>query len=180
METRSNFGSQKFGTTKIRNDNEDSYASINLPLTLSPPSARADTLEASFFGAQSLRVGVRLAILRFSISCQSLVKSYGHVGREFELRPFSAGSVLTLRNRIEPLTSTTSVERTPRKMQSTKLTPSITAPGKLVIHITRGLFVLLTFSRLTLNKKSRVSAFDSLRTNKSTYWAKLLTRKIRT
>jgi hypothetical protein len=47
METRSNFGSQKFGTTKIRNDNEDSYASINLPLTLSPPSARADTLEAS-------------------------------------------------------------------------------------------------------------------------------------
>ena len=40
METRSNFGSQKFGTTKIRNDNEDSYASINLPLTLSPPSAR--------------------------------------------------------------------------------------------------------------------------------------------
>ena len=45
METRSNFGSQKFGTTKIRNDNEDSYASINLPLTLSPPSRRADTLE---------------------------------------------------------------------------------------------------------------------------------------
>src|SRR6266436_413459 len=37
METRSNFGSQNFGTTKIRNDNEDSYASINLPLTLSPP-----------------------------------------------------------------------------------------------------------------------------------------------
>src|SRR5947207_2377401 len=28
METRSNFGSQKFGTTKIRNDNEGSYASI--------------------------------------------------------------------------------------------------------------------------------------------------------
>src|SRR5262249_1908767 len=35
METRSNFGSQKFLTTSIRNDNEDSYASINLPLTLS-------------------------------------------------------------------------------------------------------------------------------------------------
>jgi hypothetical protein len=47
METRSNFGSQKFGTTKIRNDNEDSYASINLPLTLSSPSARADTLEVT-------------------------------------------------------------------------------------------------------------------------------------
>jgi hypothetical protein len=35
METRSNFGSQKFGTTKIRNDYEDSYASISLPLNLS-------------------------------------------------------------------------------------------------------------------------------------------------
>jgi hypothetical protein len=35
METRSNFGSQKLWTIKIRNDNEDSYASINLPLTLS-------------------------------------------------------------------------------------------------------------------------------------------------
>ena len=70
------------------------------------------------------------------------VKSHGHVGREFKLRPFSAGSILTLRNKIEPLASTTSVERTPRKMQSTKLTPSITAPGKLAIHITRGLFVL--------------------------------------
>jgi hypothetical protein len=34
METRSNFGSQNFGTTKIRNDNEDSYASINLPLAI--------------------------------------------------------------------------------------------------------------------------------------------------
>jgi len=54
---------------------------------------------------------------------------YGHVGREFKLRPFSAGSILTLRNRIEPLASTTSVARTPRKTQSTKLTPSITAPG---------------------------------------------------
>ena len=30
METRSNFGSQKFGTTKIRNDSEDSYASIKV------------------------------------------------------------------------------------------------------------------------------------------------------
>ncbi len=37
--------------------------------------------------------------------------------------------------------------------------------------------MLLTFSRLTLNKKSRVSAFDSLRTNKSTYWAKPLMPK---
>src|SRR5213593_2723421 len=52
--------------------------------------------------------------------------AYGHVGREFKLRPFSAGSILTLRNRIEPLAFTTSVERTPRKMQSTKLTPSMT------------------------------------------------------
>src|SRR6266436_4515844 len=56
-------------------------------------------------------------------------ETYGHVGREFKLRPFSAGSILTLRNRIEPLASTTSVQRTRRKIQSTKLTPSITAPG---------------------------------------------------
>jgi len=48
-----------------------------------------------------------------------------------QLRSLSAGSILTLRNRIEPLASTTSVERTPRKMQSTKLTPSITAPGNV-------------------------------------------------
>jgi hypothetical protein len=45
---------------------------------------------------------------------------YGQVGREFRLRPFSAGSILTLRNRIEPLASTTSVERTLRKMQFNK------------------------------------------------------------
>ena len=32
-----------------------------------------------------------------------------------------------MRNRIEPLASTPSVERTPRKMQSTELTPSMTA-----------------------------------------------------
>ena len=64
--------------------------------------------------------GVRLAILRFSISCQLLVAAYGQVGREFKLRPFSAGSILTFRNRIELPASMTSVERTPRKMQSTK------------------------------------------------------------
>ncbi len=34
---------------------------------------------------------------------------YGHVGREFKLPPFSAGSILTLRNKIEPLASTTSL-----------------------------------------------------------------------
>src|SRR5882762_6207588 len=67
-------------------------------------------------------------------SCDSqstkLLRAHGHVGREFKLRPFSAGSILTLRKRIEPPASTTSVERTPRKIQSTKLTRSITAPGK--------------------------------------------------
>jgi len=69
--------------------------------------------------------------------------------------------MLTLLKRIELLASTNSVKRTPRKIQSTRLTPSITAPGKLVIHIylrtghiTRVLFVLLTSSRLMLNKKS--------------------------
>jgi len=36
--------------------------------------------------------------------------SHGHVGREFKLRPFSAGSILTLRKGIEPLASTTSVD----------------------------------------------------------------------
>src|SRR2546426_7377383 len=66
-----------------------------------------------------------------SLSTKLLVTAYGHVGREFKLRPFSAGSILTLRNRIEPPASTTSVERTPRKMQSTKLTPSITALGNV-------------------------------------------------
>jgi len=30
-------------------------------------------------------------------------ESYGQVGREFKLRPLSAGSILTLRNKIEPL-----------------------------------------------------------------------------
>src|SRR5439155_18207007 len=85
-----------------------------------------------------------------SQSAKLLVTAYGQVGLEFKLRPFSAGSILALRNRIEPLASTTSVERTPRKIQSTKLTPSMTAPGKLAIHINCGLFVLLTFSRRTL------------------------------
>ena|SRR2546427_5768364 len=60
-------------------------------------------------------------------------ETYGHVGREFKLRTFSAGSILTLRNKIEPLASTTSLPRTPRKMQSTRPTPSITAPGKLAL-----------------------------------------------
>src|SRR5437660_11204354 len=43
--------------------------------------------------------------LRFcdSQSAKLLVTAYGHVGREFKLRPFSAGSILTLRNRTEPL-----------------------------------------------------------------------------
>src|SRR5438309_8627465 len=54
---------------------------------------------------------------------------YGQVGASSDVGPSRAGSILTLRNRIEPLASTTSVERTPRKMQSTKLSPSITAPG---------------------------------------------------
>jgi len=70
--------------------------------------------------SKAKEIGVRLAILRFSISGQVVVKTHGHVGREFKLRPFSAGSILTLRNRIEPLASTTSLARTPRKMQSNK------------------------------------------------------------
>ncbi len=54
------------------------------------------------------------------------------------------------------------MDRTPRKTQSTKLTPSITAAGKLAgMWIAdwphhRGLAVLLTFSRLTLSKANRV------------------------
>ncbi len=112
-----------------------------------------------------------MATLRFSIRSDRCPRDlYGHVGREFKLWTFSAGSILTLRNIIEPLASTTAVERTPRKIQSTKLTPSITEPGKLAIqyylrygHITRGVVVLLTFSRLTLSRKSsqfRVSSFE--------------------
>ena len=65
METRSNFGSQKFGTTKIRNDNEDSYVSINLPLTLSS-FLRAETLEASFFSEEGA------AVSTFGCSCESI------------------------------------------------------------------------------------------------------------
>ena len=39
---------------------------------------------------------VRLAILRSSISSQiTTLKTYGFVGREFKLRPFSVGSILT-------------------------------------------------------------------------------------
>src|SRR2546426_9897649 len=55
-----------------------------------------------------------------SQSTKLLVTTHGHVGREFKLRPFSAGSILTLRNRIEPLASTTSVtERHGRCKQKT-------------------------------------------------------------
>src|SRR5437763_367304 len=75
---------------------------------------------------------------------------HGPLGREFKLRPLFAGSIFTFWKRIEPLASTTSLASTPRKTQSTKRTPSITAPGKLAIHITRGLARLLTFSSLTL------------------------------
>jgi len=45
-------------------------------------------------------VGSGLRFVRFSIRSQLLVKSHGHVGREFKLRPFSAGLILTLQNRI--------------------------------------------------------------------------------
>jgi hypothetical protein len=72
-----------------------------------------------------------------STALTKTVETYGHVGREFKVRPFSAGSILTLRNRIGPLASPTSLARTPRKTRSTKLTASITAPGKLAIYITR-------------------------------------------
>src|ERR1041384_4001734 len=75
---------------------------------------------------------------------------YGQVGRELRLRPLLAGSIFTFLKSIEPLASTTSLASTPRKTQSTKVTLSMTAPGKLAIHITRGLDVLLTFSSVTL------------------------------
>jgi len=54
--------------------------------------------------------GVRPAICDSQSAAKSFVKSHGYVGLEFKLRPFSAGSILTLRNRIEPPASTTSVE----------------------------------------------------------------------
>jgi len=78
---------------------------------------------------------------------------YGHVGREFKVRPFSAGSILTLRNRIEPLSrrvgtltqplpegeeksrSRFCTDRTPRKMQSKKLTLSIHLIGITVLVV---------------------------------------------
>jgi hypothetical protein len=48
-------------------------------------------------------IGVRPAILRSQSAAKLFIESYGHVGRVFELRPFSTGSILTLRKRIEPL-----------------------------------------------------------------------------
>ena len=50
------------------------------------------------------------------------------VGREFKLRPFSAGSILRLRNKIEPLASTTSVDLLLQN-RSYRAHPVATGPG---------------------------------------------------
>jgi len=64
------------------------------------------------------KTGVRLAILRFSISGEIIRKVLRSGRTRVQTSAFSAGSILTLRKRIEPLASTTSLARTPRKMQS--------------------------------------------------------------
>src|SRR5437899_10268320 len=67
-----------------------------------------------------------------SQSAKLLVTAHGHVGLEFKLRPFSAGSILTFRNRIEPPASMNSVpgkrafnHRTQRKTSENKPSPRI-------------------------------------------------------
>jgi hypothetical protein len=65
--------------------------------------------------AQLLFVVLILGLTPQALCCRALralscTRPYGHVGREFKLRPFSARSILTFRNRIEPLYSTTSVD----------------------------------------------------------------------
>src|SRR5215831_3930167 len=91
----------------------------------------------------------------------------GQVGREFRLRSFLAGSIFTFWKVIEPLASTTSLASTPRKMQSAKCTSSMIAPGKLAIHITRGLEVLLTFSIFTLRTTGLYGPFGPVSYMKS-------------
>src|SRR5438105_1989541 len=75
--------------------------------------------------------------------------AYGHSVRELRVLPFFAGSMLTLRKEIEPAFCNISEVSTPRNVQSTKRTSSITAPGQLAIHITRGLDALRTFCSST-------------------------------
>jgi len=96
----------------------------------------------------------RVLSLWYSHSCAAIVSNKRKIGltrsrllaSSSKLRPFSAGSILTLRNKIEPPASTTSVERTPRKMQSTKLPPSITAPGNWLSIIPAGCLGFRDFS----------------------------------
>src|SRR5687767_8712041 len=57
--------------------------------------------------------------------------THSHAGLQFKLRPFSTGSILTLRKRIEPPASTTSVERTPRKIAAARCFTRCTAVLRL-------------------------------------------------
>src|SRR6266403_6325128 len=75
---------------------------------------------------------------------------YGQIERELIVRVFFAGSIVMFLNDMEPTFCSTSDASTPRNVQSTKRMLSMTEPGKLTTHITRGLPLLSTFSNRTL------------------------------
>src|SRR5262245_37128964 len=58
-------------------------------------------------------------------------------GTELALRPFFAGSIVTLRSEIDPACRTISAASTPRNVQLANRTSSITAPSKPATHMTR-------------------------------------------
>ena len=74
---------------------------------ISKISDRSDRGQACDSAILAVKQGSRTAQIASLLPCP---RPYGHVGREFKLRPFSAGSILTLRNRIEPPASTTSMD----------------------------------------------------------------------
>src|ERR1051326_2446070 len=84
-----------------------------------------------------------------SVIDSSRSQTHGQIVRELRLLVLLAGSMLTLRKEIEPAFCNISAVSTPRKSQSTKRTSSMTAPGQLAIHITRGLDWLRTFCNST-------------------------------
>src|ERR687886_865821 len=98
---------------------------------------------------QASRQKARRDAARVSWFVRSMFVVYGHSVRELRPADFFAGSMLTFRNEIEPAFCSISEVSTPRKVQSTKRTSSITAPGQLAIHITRGLDALRTFCSST-------------------------------
>lgn len=75
---------------------------------------RASTVFGSGQAKPRSRNWIRLAILRFSISGEIIRTALRPRRARVQLRRFSAGSILTLRNKTEPLASTTSQQITCR------------------------------------------------------------------